>query len=81
MKKYLSLLLILVVSNGYAQTNPADTVKRISLNDLREFNSFAAKNFSYEDYSKMKVEEVIQQLWIWSENRKKQVAQPQQIKK
>lgn len=57
-------------TKGQATSQPQDTVKRISLADIREFNSWAAKNISYEEYNKLTVEGTLQQLWIWSEKKR-----------
>lgn len=74
--KYIIYFLIATVlltysTNAKSQTiNPQDTVKQISLQDLRDFNTYLAKSTSYQDYGNLKPEEVLSKLWAWNLNRK-----------
>lgn len=76
MKRTLQLILIGILvlsfkSNANAQTQtPQDTVKQISLQDLREFNSYLSRSTSYEDYGKLNPEAILSKLWAWNLNRK-----------
>ena len=67
---YFIITTLILSSTTNAQTQPQDTVKRISLNDVREFNSYLMKSVSYEEYTKLTPEKVLSELWIWSEKKR-----------
>lgn len=74
----ITVIVLLITPDVKAQnSNPQDTVKKISLNDLREFNGWLTKNISYEEYTKLTPDAVLSRLYMWSEEKLK----PKTIKK
>jgi len=66
----IATLILSFTTKGQATSQSQDTVKRISLNDVREFNSYLMKSVSYEEYTKLTPEKVLSELWIWSEKKR-----------
>ena len=86
MKKYfipliITYLILCLSTSTNGQVQPQDTVKRISLQDLREFNDYLIKNTSKYNYDKLIPEQILSELYTYIERKRTQSIEKQIPKK